>query len=84
MTAAKCNRSSEEVYFLKECEMELARGASHIASMLHAESIHAAVKETAVLFETSHERDDMNLFLLEPGSRNKGESRRPSRCFRIL
>jgi hypothetical protein len=65
MTAAKCNRSSEEVYFLKECEMELARGASHIASMLHAESIHAAVKETALLFETSHGRDDLNLFLLE-------------------
>ena len=51
------------VQFLKEYEMELARGASHIASMLHAESIHAAVKETALLFETSHGRDDLKLFL---------------------
>jgi hypothetical protein len=65
MTAAKCNRTSEEAHFLKECEMELARGASHIASMLHAETIHAAVKETALLFETSHGRDDLNQFLLE-------------------
>jgi hypothetical protein len=65
MTAAKCNRTSEEAHFLKECEMELERGASHIASMLHAESIHAAVKETALLFETSHGRDDLKLFLLE-------------------
>ena len=65
MTAAKCNSTSEEAHFLEGCEMELARGASHIASMLHAESIHAAVKETALLFETSHGRDDLNQFLLE-------------------
>jgi hypothetical protein len=64
MTAIKRNRASEEAQFLKECEMELARGSSHIASMLHTGSIHAAVKETALLFEASHGRDDLNLFLL--------------------
>jgi hypothetical protein len=33
---------------MKEYEIYMARGASHIASMLHAESIHAAVKETGL------------------------------------
>ena len=63
MTAIKRNRALEEAQLLKEYEMELARGASHIASMLHTESIHAAVKETALLFETSRGRDDLKLFL---------------------
>lgn len=31
--------------------------------MLYAESIHAAVKETALLFEISQGRDDLKLFL---------------------
>ncbi|MFL9869930.1 hypothetical protein PQR67_37715 [Paraburkholderia fungorum] len=63
MTATERKRAPEDAQFLKECEMELARGASHIASMLYAESIHAAVKETAALFEISHRRDDLKLFL---------------------
>lgn len=63
MTATKRNPASDEAQFLKEYEMELARGASHIASMLCAESIHAAVKETALQFEISHGRDDLDLFL---------------------
>ena len=63
MTAIKRNRASEEAQFLKECEMELARGFSHIASILYAEIIHAAVKETALQFEISHGRDHLKLFL---------------------
>jgi hypothetical protein len=64
MRAKKRKSASEAAWFLKECEVELARGASHIASMLYAESLHAAVRETARTFEISYGRDDVELFLL--------------------
>jgi hypothetical protein len=63
MTAIKRGRASKEAQFLEECEMDLARGSSHIASMLYAESIYAAVNETALLFEIAHGRDHLKLFL---------------------
>jgi hypothetical protein len=63
MTAVKRNPASDEVRFLKEYEMDLARGSSHIASMLYPESIHVAVKETVLLFEARHGRDDLKTFL---------------------
>jgi hypothetical protein len=42
--------------------MELARAASHISSMLYTESMGAAVRETVLLFEASHGRDDLEPF----------------------
>lgn len=63
MRAKRRKSSSEAARFLQEFEAELARGASHIASMLYAESLHAAVQETARTFETSYGREDLELFL---------------------
>jgi hypothetical protein len=63
MTVLRCGRVSEEARCLKEYELELAQGALHIASMLCAESIHAAVEETSLLFEILHGRDHLKLFL---------------------
>lgn len=60
--AVKRERSPDDVRRLNGCEMELARGASHIASMLYEHSIHAAVRETLVQFEASHGRDDLKGF----------------------
>ncbi|MFL9909975.1 hypothetical protein [Paraburkholderia sp. RL17-337-BIB-A] len=42
--------------------MELARGASHIASVLYEHSIHAAVRETLLQFEACHGREDLKGF----------------------
>lgn len=63
MRAKTRKNSSEVVLLLQECEAELARGASHIASMLYAESLHAAVQETARSFEMSYGREDVDLLL---------------------
>lgn len=63
MRAKKRKSPSEAARFLQEFEAELARGASHIASMLYPESLHAAVQETARTFETSYGREDFELFL---------------------
>ena len=56
---AKRKRSSDDVRLLNGCEMELARGASHIASMLYEQSIRAAVRETLLQFEACHGRKDL-------------------------
>jgi hypothetical protein len=42
--------------------MEMARGASHIASMLYEQSIHAAVSETLLQFEACHGREALDAF----------------------
>ncbi|HUO61807.1 MAG TPA: hypothetical protein VMU24_14150, partial [Candidatus Acidoferrales bacterium] len=42
--------------------MELARGASHIASMLYEHSIRAAVTEILLQFEACHGPHDMKAF----------------------
>ncbi|WP_168788036.1 hypothetical protein [Paraburkholderia aromaticivorans] len=60
--AVKRKRSSEDVRRFNGSEMELARGVSHIASMLYEQSIHAAVRETLLQFEASHGRDDLKGF----------------------
>jgi len=44
---------------MDQYEMELARAASHIASMLYEQSISAAVRETLLQFEASHGREDL-------------------------
>lgn len=62
MKAVKRKWSSDDVRRLNGCEMELARGALHVASMLHEQSIHAAVRETLVQFKASHGRDDLKGF----------------------
>lgn len=60
--AAKRKRSTDDVRRFNGCEMELARGASHIASMLYEHSIHAAVRETLLQFEACHGREDLKGF----------------------
>jgi len=60
--AAKRKRSSDDVGRLTGCEMELARGASHIASTLHEHSIRAAVRETLLEFEACHGPQDVKAF----------------------
>jgi hypothetical protein len=60
--AAKPKRSSDEVRRFDGNEMELARGASHIASMLYEHSIRAAVGETLLQFEGCHGREDLQAF----------------------
>ena len=62
MKAAKPKQSCDDVQRLDGCEMELARGSSHIASMLHEQSIHTAVRETLLQFEASHGRADLQAF----------------------
>ncbi|TDN68854.1 hypothetical protein [Paraburkholderia sp. BL10I2N1] len=62
MKSAEPNGAFEEPPRLNEYEMELARGASHIASMMYEESMLAAVRETILEFEARHGRDDMKAF----------------------
>jgi hypothetical protein len=62
LKAAKHKRLSDDVRRLVWCEMELARGSSHIASMLYEQSIHAAVRETLLHFEACHGRADLQTF----------------------
>jgi hypothetical protein len=59
---AKPKRSSDDVQRLDGCEMELARGSSHIASMLYEQSIHAAVSETLLQFKAGPRREDLQAF----------------------
>ncbi|WP_341318463.1 hypothetical protein WN982_25850 [Paraburkholderia sp. IMGN_8] len=42
--------------------MELARGASYIASALHGETLHAAVAETVGQFDAVHGRGRLKTF----------------------
>ena len=56
------NRAFEETSRLSDYEMELSRGASHIASMLYEQSMLAAVTETIQEFEASHGRNDLKVF----------------------
>jgi len=58
----KRKRLSDDVRRLNGYEMELARGASHIASMLYEHSIRAAARETLLQFEASHGTHDVKAF----------------------
>lgn len=51
-----------DVRRMNNYEMELARGTSYIASMLYEETIRGAVRETVLLFEACHGRDDLKAF----------------------
>ncbi|MGF6971146.1 hypothetical protein OKW43_008241 [Paraburkholderia sp. WC7.3g] len=62
MKAVKRNRAFDEALRLNKYEVELARGASHIASTLYEEWMLAAVSETILQFEPSHGRDDPMTF----------------------
>ncbi|CAB3795299.1 hypothetical protein LMG28614_04146 [Paraburkholderia ultramafica] len=59
---AKRNGTFDEAPRLNNYEVELARGASHIASTLYEESMLAAVRESILEFEASHGRDDLKTF----------------------
>ena len=62
MKTGKRKRASDDALRMNHYEIELARGASHIVSMMYEETIHAAVRETVFLFEVLHGRDDLNAF----------------------
>lgn len=55
--------ASQEVKFQTRYEVDLARGASHIASMLYADSIKSALLETLRAFEKQHGRGDYRIFM---------------------
>jgi hypothetical protein len=59
---AKRNGAFEETSRLSDYEMELSRGASHIASMLYEQSMLAAVGETIQEFEASRGRNELQAF----------------------
>jgi hypothetical protein len=60
--AAKRKRLTDDVRRFNACEMELARGASNIASMLYEHSIYAALRETLLQFEACHGHEDLKGF----------------------
>ncbi|MGF6937074.1 hypothetical protein OKW41_006236 [Paraburkholderia sp. UCT70] len=62
MKAVKQDAAFDQAPRLNKYEMELSRGASHIASTLYEESMLAAVSETILEFEASHGRDDLKSF----------------------
>ncbi|MGF6810742.1 hypothetical protein OKW30_005934 [Paraburkholderia sp. Clong3] len=62
MKAVKQDAAFDQAPRLNQYEMELSRGASHIASTLYEESMLAAVSETILHFEASHGRDDLKSF----------------------
>ena len=63
MTPRERGRAPQEIKFEAGCEMNLARGASHIASMLYADSIQSALLETLRAFEKEHGRGDYRIFM---------------------
>lgn len=63
MKASERTRIAEEVRCRQKYEVELAQGASHIASMLYTDTLKAAVRETASVFADRHGRQDLQLFL---------------------
>lgn len=62
MKAAKRKLLWDDVRRLDGCDMELARGASHIASMLYEHSMLLAVRETLLQFEACHRHHDVKAF----------------------
>ena len=62
MTTGRRNRTAGDAQWLADHEMELARSASHIASMLHKESMQAAVREILLKFEAAHGCEESKIF----------------------
>ncbi|MEX3929298.1 hypothetical protein AB4Y36_35580 [Paraburkholderia sp. BR10936] len=63
MTTGRRNRMAGDAQWLADHEMDLARSASHIASMQHEESIQAAVKETLLQFESAYGSAESKIFM---------------------
>jgi hypothetical protein len=63
MKASERTRMSGEARCRKEYQVELAQGASHIASMLVEQTIKAAVQETVHLFAARNGEQDVLIFL---------------------
>lgn len=63
MKPRESSSASQEVKFQTRYEVDLARGASHIASMLYADSIKSALLETLLAFEKQHGRGDYRIFM---------------------
>lgn len=56
-------REAEERRFWQEYEVELAQGASHIASMLYPDTLRAAVQETVSAFVDRYGGEDLRMFV---------------------
>jgi hypothetical protein len=63
MKSSERNRISDEVRCRQKYEVELAQGASHIASMLYPHTLRDAVQETVRAFAERHGREELRMFL---------------------
>jgi hypothetical protein len=63
MKTSERRRIADEVRCRQRYEVELAQGASHIASMLYPQTLRDAVQETVRAFADQHGREDLPMFL---------------------
>jgi len=63
MNLSRRRQAADEARCARQYQVELAQGASHLASMLHAASMRAAVEETAQHFQQRYGREDLRVFL---------------------
>ena len=63
MKSSERNRIADEVRCRQKYEVELAQGASHIASMLYPHTLRDAVQETVRAFADRHGREELRVFL---------------------
>jgi hypothetical protein len=63
MKSSERNRIADEVRCRQKYEVELAQGASHIASMLYPHTLKDAVQETVRAFADRHGREELRMFL---------------------
>ena len=63
MKSSERKRIADEVRCRQKFEVELAQGASHIASMLYPHTLRDAVQETVHAFADRHGREELRMFL---------------------
>jgi hypothetical protein len=63
MKRSERTRVAEEARGWQEYEVELAQGASHIASMLYPDTLRAAVQETVDAFVDRYGGEDLRMFV---------------------
>jgi hypothetical protein len=61
MKSSERNRIADEVRCRQKYEVELAQGASHIASMLYPHTLRDAVQETVRAFADRHGREELRV-----------------------
>jgi hypothetical protein len=63
MKSSERNQIADETRCRQKYEVELAQGASHIASMLYPHTLRGAVQETVRAFADRHGRAELRMFL---------------------